>query len=305
MARPSKKIDRKRARLGPRQRRTLMPHGLSESEKLAYATFRIECTLSNGDVSTGTAFHFRFHDTGTDSVHVLVTNKHVVQDADEGTLAFHLRNKSGAPIPESAAITIPQFGRRWFPHPDPEVDLCIMETHSIVEEISKNGLLPFVMQLRKADILSDEEEKHLDALEDIIMVGYPDGIWDPVNNMPILRRGVTATHPRLDYNGRPEFMIDASCYPGSSGSPVFLFNRGVFPVKNRGMMMGTRNKLLGVLYAGPQHTAEGEIQIRNIPTGKRAVVTTEIPNNLGVVIKAKRILDFEKLITPLPPVKKQ
>jgi hypothetical protein len=280
-----------------------MPHGLSESEKFAYATFRLECTLRNGEVSSGTAFHFRLHDNGTHSVHVLVTNKHVVQDAVEGRFDFHLRDTSGAPIPGTVPITLPDFERRWFPHPDPEVDLCIMETISFTNEMIKNGHLPFVMQLGKGAILTDKEEENLVALEEVVMVGYPSGIWDPINKMPILRRGVTATHPKLDYNGRPEFLIDAACYPGCSGSPVFLYNLGVFPVKNRGVALGVRNKLLGVLYAGPQHTVEGEIQIKNIPTGKRAVVASEIPINLGVVIKAKRILDFEKVITPSPPVK--
>ena len=28
----------------------------------------------------------------------------------------------------------------------------------------------------------------------------------------------------LDFEGRAEFLIDASVYPGSSGSPVFLYN---------------------------------------------------------------------------------
>lgn len=52
------------------------------------------------------------------------------------------------------------------------------------------------------------------------MVGYPDGIWDEFNNQPIVRRGITATHPKNDFNGKGEFLIDAVCFPGSSGSPV-------------------------------------------------------------------------------------
>ncbi len=44
------------------------------------------------------------------------------------------------------------------------------------------------------------------------MIGYPNGIWDEANNMPIIRRGITATHPNFNYNGKPEFMIDAACF---------------------------------------------------------------------------------------------
>ena len=41
--------------------------------------------------------------------------------------------------------------------------------------------------------------------------------------MPILRRGTTATPIALNFEGRPEFLIDAAVYPGSSGSPVFVY----------------------------------------------------------------------------------
>jgi len=72
------------------------------------------------------------------------------------------------------------------------------------------------------------------------MVGYPVGIWDSANNMPVIRRGITATHPGKDYEGKSEFMIDAACFPGSSGSPVFLFNLGSYPQKAGGIVIGTR-----------------------------------------------------------------
>jgi len=56
------------------------------------------------------------------------------------------------------------------------------------------------------------------------MVGYPIGLWDEKNNYPIFRKGITATHPANDYNGKSEFMIDAACFPGSSGSPVYIID---------------------------------------------------------------------------------
>jgi hypothetical protein len=82
----------------------------------------------------------------------------------------------------------------------------------------------YFMALGKEIIPTAEQLEGLAALEDIVMVGYPIGLWDKVNNMPIIRRGITATHPKLPYNGREEFMIDAACFPGSSGSPVVLYN---------------------------------------------------------------------------------
>ena len=128
------------------------------------------------------------------------------------------------------------------------------------------------------------------------MIGYPNGIWDSVNNKPIFRKGITATHPKFDYNGKKEFMIDAACFPGSSGSPVFILNEGGYRDKKGNTYLGTtRIMLIGVLYAGPQHTATGEVKIINVPTSQIPVSISSIPNNLGIVIKSFRIKELEKL----------
>jgi hypothetical protein len=61
-------------------------------------------------------------------------------------------------------------------------------------------------------------------------------------------------------------------------------------------MGGLRIKLLGILYAGPQHTATGEVRIVNIPTQQRAIAISTIPNNLGLVIKSSRLRDIDSII---------
>ena len=57
----------------------------------------------------------------------------------------------------------------------------------------------------------------------------------------------------------------------------------------------TRIKLLGVLYAGPQFTVEGKIQVVPVPTKTTPVSVSQIPTNLGLVIKAELILEFEEI----------
>ncbi|HEX8637645.1 MAG TPA: hypothetical protein VF692_06260 [Pyrinomonadaceae bacterium] len=54
--------------------------------------------------------------------------------------------------------------------------------------------------------------------------------------------------------------------------------------------------LLGVLYAGPQFEADGEIIVQPIQTVPNLISMTRIPLNLGYVIKSEKILDFEDLI---------
>jgi len=58
-------------------------------------------------------------------------------------------------------------------------------------------------------------------------------------------------------------------------------------------MGSSRIKLLGILYAGPQHTAEGDVRVVVVPTQQKAVAVAGIPNTLGIIIKAEQLLDFE------------
>ena len=52
---------------------------------------------------------------------------------------------------------------------------------------------------------------------------------------------------------------------------------------------------MGVLYAGPQHTATGEVKVVEVPSKLDTVAVSLIPNNLGNVIKAREILKFEPI----------
>ena len=55
-------------------------------------------------------------------------------------------------------------------------------------------------------------------------------------------------------------------------------------------------KFLGVLYAGPQYTVEGEIKIVTVPTINKPVAFSTIPNNLGLVIRATALNELESVI---------
>jgi hypothetical protein len=269
---------------------------LSPSEQLTYATVRIECDTANG-ASTGTGFFFRFHEDGGNFVPAIVTNKHVIQGARRGKFHLHLGDQNG-PLspPQHISFEFDNFEQGWIPHPDPSVDLCIALIGPLLSAAAAEGRQFFFIGLSKDLVPTDDELSMLTALEDIVMIGYPNGIWDAVNNMPIIRRGITATHPNLNYEGRREFMIDAACFPGSSGSPVLLFNMGTYASRDGGAVIGTRIKLLGILYAGPQHTATGEIVIVNVPTTQKPMAVSTIPNNLGLVIKSSRLREFDPIV---------
>ena len=226
----------------------------------------------------------------------IVTNKHVIAGAKKGRFIMTLAEGDGNPIQQSHhTFMFDSFEQMWIPHPESNVDLCSMPIAPLLEAANNEFKKLFYVSLDKSLIPSNAELEDMVLMDEITMVGYPNGIWDQVNNMPIFRRGITATHPNLDYNGKPEFLIDAACFPGSSGSPVFLYNQVGYATKSGGMTIGPgRLKLLGVLYAGPQHTVSGEVKIITIPTQNVPIAISTIPNNLGMVIKATKLEAFEK-----------
>lgn len=266
----------------------------SISEQLAYSTIRIST-----NIGTGTGFFYRFSEKkfGLDSL-CIVTNKHVISGAKRGQFILTLANKNGEPQDRNHFhCLLDKFEERWLPHPEADIDLCVMPITSILNGLEKQSKKPFLISIDKTLVPTIQELQDLKLVEDILMVGYPNGLWDEVNNKPLFRKGITSSHPHLDWNGKKEMLIDVACFPGSSGSPVFFFNEGGYVDKKGDTnFSGTRIKLLGILYAGPQHKANGEIGIVNVPTVNKPMAITMIPNNIGIVIKAEKLLDFNEIL---------
>jgi hypothetical protein len=232
--------------------------------------------------------------TANSFIPVIVTNKHVVKDSTIGRFHITLASEDGTPKYGShIQIELDDFEKRWIGHPDPNVDLAVTLCGPILNEMKETDKKPFFKSLSQTLIQSDNSLKNLNSVEEITMVGYPNGIWDSINNIPIVRRGITATPIYLDYAGKKEFVIDAACFPGSSGSPVFILNEGSFSDKNSGLIAGNRLIFVGILYAGPQMTTQGDIIVVDVPTDQKAFSLSKLMINLGYCIKASRVVEFE------------
>jgi hypothetical protein len=271
---------------------------LTTAEQLMHATVRIECTSDNGAKSFGTGFFYRFLDDGKTHVPAIVTNKHVVCEARQGVFWLTCKGVDNTPqVGTHHRLEIDSFSSLWIPHPDPEVDLAVLPVGAIMNAAGNNGFSYFYVTLDKNILPSKEAIDSFQGCDEILMVGYPNALWDSVNNLPIFRAGVTATHPKYSYEGRPLFLIDCACFPGSSGSPVFIYDRNGWRDRSQNLTFEERVLLLGVLYAGPAHIVHGEVQRIEIPElAEKAVSVLRIPNNLGFVIKAEKLNDFEAIL---------
>ena len=247
-------------------------------------------------MGTGTGFFFDFDESNDKENEklVILTNKHVIKGALKGKLIFTKCDHDDNPLDdEHLIIELDNFESLWVMHPNDEIDLCALPLDTMIENSLNERI--YYASFGKEHLPDQQEIDSFPSIEDILMIGYPNGIWDNKNNKPIIRKGITATSFRLDYSGRKEFLIDAACFPGSSGSPVVLFNRGEYFDKNgEKYIIKHRIFILGILYAGPQYTIRGEVKVVKIPTGLKTIADSKIPNNLGFVIKSEKILDLEK-----------
>ncbi|KFJ09470.1 SEC-C motif family protein [Delftia acidovorans] len=263
--------------------------------QLVHSTVRIECTNIRGAKSSGTGYIYLFCESDGKSIPCVVTNKHVVRGAVQGTFHLTLKKEDGtADLGKHEPIILDNLDKYCVNHPSPDIDLAAFPIGPIISNGAKDGRSYYFRAISSDLLASQELLNSLPPMEEIVMIGYPNGLWDKLHNLPIIRKGITATHPGLKLNGKNEFLIDAACFPGSSGSPVFLANIGSYVSKEGNFIAGSRIYLLGTLYAGPQHSTTGEIIVVDIPTDTKAISVGSIPNNLGYIIHASELLALEE-----------
>lgn len=263
-----------------------------KSKALIHSTIRIECILDNHKMSVGTGFFYSFKSSAEGDQVFIVTNKHVIENSIVGTLKIPLVNAyKGKKYHD---ITIDDFEEHWIFHDDKNVDLCILPVaaHIDIAHFLEQGLVFDIDWIDGSIIPSEEDAKGLGAIEEVIMIGYPDGIMDEVNMKPIVRSGITATSLQDDYDGKKEFLIDIACYGGSSGSPVFIYKEGAYIGRDKQMKIGVHLLFIGILFEGWDELVEEE----HLFVKRRKFSQIILPLNLGICIKSERMRDFPKLI---------
>jgi hypothetical protein len=260
-------------------------------QQLLFSTVRIETIPAGGrDSGVGTSFVFGYSVPGKGDALFLVTNKHVVADAAEGRFFFTAEQEGGPAIGQRVDCALGDFATRWYGHEHPGIDVAVMPLVPVLGELERAGRKPFFRAIPTSLIPSTEATQGLDAREEVIFAGYPSGIYDTVNLTPVIRTGTTATPIELDYNGLPCFIIDASVFPGSSGSPVFIYNAGSYSTQG-GLAIGTRLLFVGIVARMFYRTDTGRIELTEIPTDTLVSLKTMQMIDLGLVYKARTVVE--------------
>lgn len=153
-------------------------------EQLIHSTVRIETVLHDGRISTGTGFYMNFLQKGDTCIPVIVTNKHVVANANIGAFNVTLANNEGLPDTGNHQLfRFADFENQCVKHPNQNVDLAAFLIGPLVNQVQQSGANLFYIPLSTELIPKDEERESYSSMEDIVMIGYPNGIWDAKNNL--------------------------------------------------------------------------------------------------------------------------
>lgn len=266
------------------------------SEKAMYCTVKLTCEFeveNEQKFCSGTGFIFKFFRNVKDSYPVIITNKHVVQNALR--IIFYLNRSTSDNFPlHGDPIEIPlgkNAQKQILYHPDRSIDIAILPIGGIIQYLLDNGDRPYYTGIDSTTIPNNEQWNKFHALEDVLVVGYPNNLEDDINKLPIFIKGNTATYPLINFQNKEEFLINANVYPGSSGSPVFLLDDN-FYAKSRKYKSGRdKVKLMGVLFSGYNSP------VYEYSNSREPIKTKYFnPMNICRIIRSSKLLDFESLM---------
>ena len=252
-------------------------------EQLLYTTLRIECKDNEGHVtSVGTGFLLS-RPVGENQYKLyLISNKHVLMGTPNIAISFTCKEDGKPKHGKKMEFNLQDVDQAVKGHPNPDIDVAAVDCTGLFIAMEDKIYYKHV----DYSMLADFNEPELSVAENVYFVGYPDGRYDMANNLPLIRTGMISSHPQYNFNGQPEFVIDAQVFPGSSGSPVYI-DLTYENFKNGEIVVGQRKiKLLGIVAM----TMIRNNTLQAVPTGTN-FFTQEVLG-LGIVFKSTAIKEL-------------
>lgn len=266
-------------------------HGLS------LLTVLVNLRLGGRLVSVGTGFFYaRKEEQG--HVYFLATNYHVITGISPtekykkavlgDNIIIHLRDKNGKAYSE----TIPLFDndfQNWLEHPtDEEADIVLIPLPA--NFLANTDFSYIGIESKIKDLL-------LHPSSPVVMIGYPHGYRDSVNNLPIWKTGSLASEPEYDFDGKKVILVDISAYPGMSGSPALFVSHNGYTKKNGEIALcGMVIHFLGV-YASMQ-MLNSDLYLEQVTSRSDYKVSHSESLQLGHVWKAELLEEIANSFDP-------
>lgn len=270
--------------------------GQEMPDQLSLITTKVILQKGNEPLTQGTGFYFAKVDTLNSGFMALITNYHVLTGAapkenktpigDNILIYFHKNLDSLSDLKE---VRLPLFTKSGKPvwissSKYPNADIAVIPIPTDAIEDCERVLITEEWTKQPA---------YLRPTSSITLIGYPYGISDTVNNLPIWKTGSIASEPNYDFNGEPSFLLDISAFPGMSGSPAFIIdnNSGSYEISASGIRVsGKLQKFIGV-YASMEMLSEDKyLEQLNMNGNYGIKVSSSL--ELGRIWKADIIIDI-------------
>ncbi|MFA1625230.1 serine protease [Rhizobium mongolense] len=109
--------------------------------------------------------------------------------------------------------------------------------------------MPFNIETYPYDTAEPKEPLRIRPAEIVSVIGFPFG-QSAGGYFPIWVSGFIASEIEIDYDSKPQFLIDCRTRPGQSGSPVVAVRHGMSQAKNGDINVGGDHAELLGIYSG-------------------------------------------------------
>jgi hypothetical protein len=215
---------------------------MSQINQDIFAVSPIRCFKENKEIGQATGFFYYFNSL------YIITNRHVIIDENDDyypdELRLHLHKIDN--INQSRIFSVPLYDtsgdKLWLEHPQygGEVDVIALPIDR--DRLNSQYFI-------KSFGVHDNIPSNIDISigEDVLVIGYPLGFRDTINNLPIARNATIASVYQVPFEGKPGFLIDSRLHRGTSGSPVSTKPMGIRYTTDGSMNFGGRPRFfLGV-----------------------------------------------------------
>jgi hypothetical protein len=237
----------------------------SISNQLIFNTVRLVSVSPNGHSQVGTGFIISVG-SETEQIPFIVTCAHCIDVSGQVTLSCVSGTSDAKPDLGNTQTWTLDTSLLRLTKRHPTHDLIAIPFGPITNQAQAAGRPIFFRGLVLENFVTDAQREELTALESVVFVGYPMGLYDKKNQLPILRVGYTASPIWADFEGEPRFLIDAEVFGGSSGSPVFILNEGAYSTPS-GIAIGVRFFLIGMVTSAINTTPGSVLPNQHIGIG--------------------------------------
>ena len=241
-------------------------------DRLLLSTVRLRTRSSNNEIYDATAFIFIYQMEQGDFP-FLVTTYSAVQRASIGSMSFFQQIDDEFALGKPHILDIDNFSKLWYSRDEVSHNVAITPFLPFAKHLSEKGVSIVTQGITSQHLPANKNYYELTFNSPLYYVGYPIGVWDHKNYLPIVRNAVIASLPMVNYQGHEQLLLNTTVLAGSEGSPVFETS---FDDRSQPL-------LLGML-------VQPTISLSNDRTGVGSIDKSE----MGVMIKTDYIISLMK-----------